>query len=202
MKKNLRIRTTIILIVTLVALYYVFMPHNRWPSVADFSDRTQVAKNLADNIHLGLDLKGGIHLVLQVHTLEAVQASTDNDVQRVQTDLQAAGITSAAVIRAVDPAQIGVINITGVPQDKLGDARDKLSNSNAYGNCNCYANRDSHSYCDCHSYTNCDVDAYCQTHSYAEASSDATASPNTASAPTPCPFSAPASSSPFLTLPL
>ena len=36
---------------------------------------------LTDRIHLGLDLKGGTHLVLQVMVDEAVSAETDNAVR-------------------------------------------------------------------------------------------------------------------------
>ena len=50
---------------------------------------------LTDRIHLGLDLKGGIHLVLQVMVNEAVSAETDNAVARVQTDLQQGGFPAA-----------------------------------------------------------------------------------------------------------
>ena len=32
---------------------------------------------LTDRIHLGLDLRGGTHLVLQVHVQEAVNSATD-----------------------------------------------------------------------------------------------------------------------------
>ena len=135
MRKNLTGKTAAIIALLVIFLYGIVYGTG--------APRLGSLKSLiAHNINLGLDLKGGIHLVLQVHTLEAIQASTDNDVQRVQTDLQAAGITSAVVIRAVDPAQIGVINITGVPQDKLGDARDKLSNTNAYGNYDLSSNPD------------------------------------------------------------
>ncbi len=42
-------------------------------------------------IHLGLDLKGGIHLVLRVNTGDAVRAEVDDAMQRVRTDLTAKG---------------------------------------------------------------------------------------------------------------
>src|SRR3982751_3874498 len=74
MKKNLRIRTIIILLVTLASLWAVIRPHGRWPKVADFTSWSQIKENLAANIHLGLDLKGGIHLVMQVQAEEAVAA--------------------------------------------------------------------------------------------------------------------------------
>src|SRR5271157_490972 len=38
-------------------------------------------------IHLGLDLKGGIHLVLQVNTIDAIHAEVDDAMERVRADL-------------------------------------------------------------------------------------------------------------------
>ena len=52
---------------------------------------------MTDHIHLGLDLKGGIHLVLQVMVQEAVGAETDNAVARVQADLQQGGFPAHLV---------------------------------------------------------------------------------------------------------
>lgn len=75
MKKNLRIRTIVILVVTLASLWAIFMPHNRRPALADVTSFDRVKENLSNNIHLGLDLKGGIHLVMQVQAEEAVQTN-------------------------------------------------------------------------------------------------------------------------------
>ena len=44
-------------------------------------------QSLTDRIHLGLDLRGGTHLVLQVHVLEAVNTATDRDMQLLNTAL-------------------------------------------------------------------------------------------------------------------
>ena len=46
---------------------------------------------MTDNIHLGLDLKGGTHLVLEVHVEEAVASATDRDVARLETALPEGG---------------------------------------------------------------------------------------------------------------
>ena len=54
-------------------------------------------QSIKNRIHLGLDLKGGTHLVLEVHVDEAVASATDRDVARLRTDLQKAGITGATV---------------------------------------------------------------------------------------------------------
>ncbi|MFP5286106.1 MAG: hypothetical protein ACLGI9_10250, partial [Thermoanaerobaculia bacterium] len=38
---------------------------------------------LDEKINLGLDLQGGMHLVLQVHTEDALRAETDSDMDRI-----------------------------------------------------------------------------------------------------------------------
>jgi preprotein translocase subunit SecD len=78
-----------------------------------------------DRIHLGLDLKGGIHLVLQVMVDEAVSAETDNAVGRIQADLQQGGFPARSVLKP-DPKQPQVIQIQGTPPDKVGDVRNLL----------------------------------------------------------------------------
>src|ERR1700761_1461459 len=79
---------------------------------------------LADRIHLGLDLKGGIHLVLQVMVDEAVSAETDNAVGRIQADLQQGGFP--ARVSKPDPKQPQQIQILGTPADKVSDVRSLL----------------------------------------------------------------------------
>jgi preprotein translocase subunit SecD len=68
-KKNLLQRAIIIAIVTLVGLYVVIGPHGRRPHLNDFTPAGLKA-TLAENIHLGLDLKGGSHLVMRVKVEE------------------------------------------------------------------------------------------------------------------------------------
>jgi preprotein translocase subunit SecD len=80
---------------------------------------------LTDNIHLGLDLKGGIHLVLQVMVGEAVSAETDNAVARIQSDLQQGGLSARSVLKP-DPKKPEVIQIQGTPADRVGDVRSLL----------------------------------------------------------------------------
>src|ERR1700727_2897597 len=80
---------------------------------------------LTDRIHLGLDLKGGIHLVLQVMVEEAVGAETDNAVARIQADLQQGGFPARSVLKP-DPKQPELIQIQGTSPDKIGDVRSLL----------------------------------------------------------------------------
>ena len=67
-KRNLLQRFILILVVTLVGLYIVIGPHRR-PKLSDFT-LAGIKNTLQDNIHLGLDLKGGSHLVMRVKVEE------------------------------------------------------------------------------------------------------------------------------------
>jgi preprotein translocase subunit SecD len=87
--------------------------------------RNGLVNALKDHIHLGLDLKGGIHLVLEVHVAEAVASTTDRDVARIEDDFQKAGIVGATVGKT-DPARPQTIIVSGIPAAKLSDARSLL----------------------------------------------------------------------------
>ncbi len=74
MSKKIQTRALIILVVTLAGLYMVFLPHPpRWPGLKDFTSWTTIKENLAANIHLGLDLRGGSHLVMQVQANDYIK---------------------------------------------------------------------------------------------------------------------------------
>lgn len=79
---------------------------------------------IISRIHLGLDLRGGTHLILQVMVPEAVGATTDNDITRLQTDLQQNNITGAVPTK--DPAHPDVLRVLSVPADKDGAVRSLL----------------------------------------------------------------------------
>lgn len=92
MNKKIRNRTLIVVTVTLVGLYLVFMPRGRWPNAKDFTSWTQVKQNLSDNIKLGLDLRGGSHLVMQVQTDDVIRALTQKNAETARAKLQEKGI--------------------------------------------------------------------------------------------------------------
>jgi preprotein translocase subunit SecD len=74
---GLWIRTGIIIAITLVGIYLVFGPRHS-PTSADFT-WTGIKENLSKNINLGLDLKGGSHLVMRVKTEEYLKRLTENN---------------------------------------------------------------------------------------------------------------------------
>jgi preprotein translocase subunit SecD len=88
-KKNLQQRIILIVLVTLVGIYIVIGPRRR-PTLHDFT-WSGIKANLATNIKLGLDLKGGSHLVMRVKTDEVLKNLTLNDANAIQTVAKDAG---------------------------------------------------------------------------------------------------------------
>ncbi|MEK6324494.1 MAG: protein translocase subunit SecD [Acidobacteriota bacterium] len=87
MKSKIRNRVIIILVVTLAGLAIVFKPHHK-PTIKDFTSWSQIKQNLSENIHLGLDLRGGSHLVMQVQTNEVIQKITQRNAEVASAKLQ------------------------------------------------------------------------------------------------------------------
>jgi preprotein translocase subunit SecD len=81
-KKNLLQRTVIIVLVTLIGIYAVIGPRRR-PHLSDFS-WSGIKATLASNINLGLDLKGGTHLVMRVKTDEVLKNLTLNNANAIK----------------------------------------------------------------------------------------------------------------------
>ncbi|HEV2883868.1 MAG TPA: protein translocase subunit SecD, partial [Pyrinomonadaceae bacterium] len=81
-KKNVLTRVVIIALVTLVSLYVVIGPRRR-PQLRDFT-WSGIKATLAQNIKLGLDLKGGSHLVMRVRTADFLKTLTETNANAIQ----------------------------------------------------------------------------------------------------------------------
>jgi preprotein translocase subunit SecD len=65
-------------------------------------------------INLGLDLKGGVHLVMRVNTEDALELETETTAEQLSASLKDAGITVGS-LRAVS---LTTFQVDGVPADK------------------------------------------------------------------------------------
>ena len=92
-KSNLKFRVVLILAVTLLGIYLCVGPR-RGLTKQDFT-WAGMKQNLEENINLGLDLKGGSHLVMRVKTDEYLKTLTENNQQAALTALQDANIQVA-----------------------------------------------------------------------------------------------------------
>jgi len=130
-KKNLLQRVIIIAIVSVVGLYIVIGPRHR-PSIKDFSWSGMKA-TLASNIHLGLDLKGGSHLVMRVKTEEFLKHLAEGNAVAAENAAKDAGfeVKSAradvgsgnynVVLEVADPSKAAEIKEAVQKKVEFGD---------------------------------------------------------------------------------
>jgi preprotein translocase subunit SecD len=97
MKKNLRWRLAAIVAVIVVGVFLIYPPSQK--------------------IRLGLDLKGGVHLVLRVQTDDALRVESETTLERMRSELVKAG-ASGVTGSVLSPTSF---QLTGVPdgQDAL-----------------------------------------------------------------------------------
>jgi preprotein translocase subunit SecD len=107
MSSQIKWKFILILIVILICLFGI---------IGFPKSLAQLQQNLSDNIHLGLDLKGGSHLVLQVQVDEAVGQRCDQAVDDLRKQIHEKNVTVGEIdredsthilVRNVDPATSG-----------------------------------------------------------------------------------------------
>ena len=118
MKKNLNGRIALIVAVLVVFIYGIF-------GVPSGLNGKAILAGITKRIHLGLDLQGGAHLILQVQVLEAVSQETDDALGAIQQSLKAANISFSQIIKP-DPKKPEVIQVQGTPAAKSSDVRSLL----------------------------------------------------------------------------
>jgi preprotein translocase subunit SecD len=134
MGKNLKGKTAFIIAILVIFVYGIFgIPHG--------VSGTALKDALLERIHLGLDLKGGTHLVYKVHVEEAINTTSDRDVQRLQQDLATAGIANVTVHKQDPVAHADTITVSGFPPEKGSDVRGVLT-GNTYVNYDVTTNSD------------------------------------------------------------
>jgi len=95
--------------------------------VTGFPKNTQELKaNVADRIRLGLDLKGGTHLILQVQVDEALAAEVEQSADRLRELLKKQNVPFDEVTHGQEHGQILV---RGIPADKTRDFDNLLTGS-------------------------------------------------------------------------
>ena len=131
-KKNLLTRAIIIAIVTVVGIYLVVGPRRR-PQTKDFT-WSGIKQNLRDNIHLGLDLQGGSHLVMRVKTEEYLKRLTEESYTAAQNAAKDAGYESKSgqaetangnyriVLQLADPSKVAEVKDAVEKKVELADS--------------------------------------------------------------------------------
>ncbi|MEN6533551.1 MAG: protein translocase subunit SecD [Bryobacteraceae bacterium] len=118
MQKSLRWRWILIAVVLLACVYGIM----GLPKSVD-----EMKANMQRNIRLGLDLKGGSHLILQVQVQDAIKAEADQTIERMKEELRKAGVNYASIERndpaTIDQADSIQIDTRGVAAEQSGDFR-------------------------------------------------------------------------------
>jgi preprotein translocase subunit SecD len=116
MAKNLWLKTAFIVAILIVFVLGIFgIP-------SSFSGQGLLAA-LQDRIHMGLDLKGGTHLILQVMVSDAINADSDRAIDRLKEDMRTRNISYSEITKP-DPAnRPDQIVLKGVPPESSGDLR-------------------------------------------------------------------------------
>jgi preprotein translocase subunit SecD len=103
MAKNLRWKLVVILGVIALSVWAFYPPQEK--------------------VRLGLDLKGGVHLVLRVQTDDALRLETETTVERLRERLRTDSITVASIT----PTSVSEFRVEGVPAEQDAAFRQTLT---------------------------------------------------------------------------
>jgi preprotein translocase subunit SecD len=120
MNKNLGWKLALIFGTLLVFVYGIF-------GIPQSFSRQGLIAAVTKNIHLGLDLKGGTHLILQVQVNDAVNVDSDNALERLKEDMRSKKINYADITKPDPVNNPDKIVIKGVPPDSTSDLRTIVS---------------------------------------------------------------------------
>src|ERR1700761_2585515 len=118
MQKNLLIKTGIIVAILLIFIYGML-------GIPKSFGKEGLKEALLQRIHLGLDLKGGTHLILQVMVNDAVGAQSDHAIELLKDELQKSKITFADIAKVDNQPE--KIVIKGAPLDASSTIRGIVS---------------------------------------------------------------------------
>lgn len=114
MHKNLRWK-----LLTVAVVFILFFGVGVYPILAQHYGLPIPGWLAAKQLKLGLDLKGGVHLVLRVQTDEALQLTTTTTSEQIREDLKS-GNVPVGTITVTAPTSF---RIEGVPSDRDADFR-------------------------------------------------------------------------------
>ena len=127
MDKKIGLRSIIIGVVTLACLVLLFGPWNKEKdykiTASDFFSPSRLKQNLTENIRLGLDLKGGTHLVIQVQVDDYLKSLSETNAQKAIAELKKEGIpfkdvrVPATGLVEIVPAGVRSLQVAGGVED-------------------------------------------------------------------------------------
>src|SRR6516162_7836949 len=120
MIKNLTAKVILIIAVLIFFLFGIFgLPKSFTPS--------GLLAALEERIHLGLDLKGGTHLILQVQVNDAINADSERAIERLKDDLKSKNIGYAEISKPDPQQHPELISVKGIPSESIGEFRNLVT---------------------------------------------------------------------------
>src|SRR5579864_1127811 len=126
MTKGLGWKVIVIVVAVLVFLYGIFGIPSGFSGGA-LADAITTGSSLRNGVNLGLDLKGGTHLILQVQVNDAVNVDSDNAVEVLKAGMRTAKINYAEITKPDPVNHPEQIVIKGVPPESTTDLRNLVS---------------------------------------------------------------------------
>jgi len=120
MNKNLLAKTILIIAVLIVFLFGIV-------GIPSSFTAKGILASLQQRIHLGLDLKGGTHLILQVQVNDAINADTDRTVERLKDELKKANVAFGEISKPDPQQHPELVAIKGVPPESSAELRHIIS---------------------------------------------------------------------------
>jgi preprotein translocase subunit SecD len=98
-------------VVTILAVFVIFAAVGVYPIIAQRYGINQPSWLMDKALKLGLDLKGGVHLVLRVQTEDALRLVTDQEAERLREELKNKNVT----VSKIETPDAVHIRVEGVP---------------------------------------------------------------------------------------
>jgi len=137
MNSTLRNKAIFVLVIILICVYGI---------IGIPKSGAELTKNWNENIRLGLDLKGGSQLVLQVQVQDAFKAEADQTIERLKVELQKDGVPYGVLDRndpqRLEDADTIEIIAKGIAVDKVGAFREVVNSRFAAWNLNSISGSD------------------------------------------------------------
>jgi preprotein translocase subunit SecD len=123
--KNLLWKVVFILATLVVFIWGIFLGTDPQKSIEAIKAHGLIA-GIQQNIHLGLDLRGGTHLILQVQVNDAVNAETDQTIERLKDALKKKNLAYGDILKLDAANSPQSVTLRGVDVGAAGDLRSLI----------------------------------------------------------------------------
>ena len=120
MQKNLGLKTLAIVAILIVFIYGIF-------GIPKGFSGDALKESLLSRISLGLDLKGGTHMILQVMVNDAVKAESDRSAELLREELKKANVSFGDIATLDESNHPEQVAVKGLNPDAVSKLRDTVN---------------------------------------------------------------------------